>query len=338
MSISTQECSPEAFAELIKNVKTEIGKVIIGQEDLIDETLQCLFCHNHALLEGVPGLAKTLLVTTIAKVLQLDSSRVQFTPDLMPSDVTGSEIIQEDPETGKKEFVFHHGPIFANLVLADEINRTPPRTQSALLEAMQERQVTTGNHKHKLDEPFFVLATQNPIEQDGTYRLPEAQLDRFMYLIKVDYPEPADEIQIMKRTTGGVQEEPQVVMSKEQVLQYQAVLRDILVRDDLYDYILKIVHGTRVSTIYASEHAKQWIAWGAGPRACQNLILGAKARALFKGRKHVITEDVQAVVKPVLRHRVLVNYAAVSEGLTSDTIVDRILEDIPTPSEKFVKA
>ncbi len=325
----------EAFAEFIEGVRKEVNKVIVGQEEMIDLTLQCLFCHSHALLEGVPGLAKTLLVTTIGNVLDLRSARIQFTPDLMPSDVTGSEVIQEDLESGKKYFEFMRGPVFANLVLADEINRTPPRTQSALLEAMQERQVSIGNAKHPLEEPFFVLATQNPIEQEGTYRLPEAQLDRFMYLIKVDYPESVDELEIMRRTTGASMLEPKVIMSRELVLQYQSTVRNILIQDDLSQYILDIVQSTRVSKDYCSDYARQWVAWGAGPRACQNLVLGAKARALFHGRKHVISEDIQAVAKPVLRHRVLMNYAAVSEGITPDDVIDHILGEVKTPAVKF---
>jgi MoxR-like ATPase len=217
--------------------------------------------------------------------------------------------------------------------LADEINRTPPRTQSALLEAMQERQVSIANRKHPLEEPFFVLATQNPIEQEGTYRLPEAQLDRFMYLITIDYPKSDDEIEIMKRTTGTSTQEPEPVMSRELVLQYQRTVRSILVREDLYRYVLRIVQSTRVSQTGCSEHARRWVAWGAGPRACQNMILGAKARALFHGRRHVITEDIQAVAKPVLRHRVLMNYAAVSEGVRSDHVIEKIIESLPTPAK-----
>ncbi len=330
--------SVERFADIIKRVKLEIGKVIVGQGELIDQTLMSLFCHNHSLLEGVPGLAKTLLVTTIAKTLHLKASRIQFTPDLMPSDITGSEIIQENLETGRKSFEFLPGPIFANLVLADEINRTPPRTQSALLEAMQEKQVSVGNTRHTLEKPFFVLATQNPIEQEGTYRLPEAQLDRFMFLIVVDYPEGDEEIEIMRRTTGDIVPEPEPVMTRDQVLHYQQQVRSILVREDLYAYILKIVQSSRVTKDYASPYARQWVAWGAGPRACQNLILGAKARALFQGRTHATTADIRYVAKPVLRHRILVNYAAVSEGITSDKVIDKILEEVPTPSEAHASA
>jgi len=316
----------EAFGSLIADVKREIHKVIVGQEALVDLTLQCIFCHNHALLMGVPGLAKTLLVTTIAKVVGISSQRIQFTPDLMPSDITGTEIIQEDPVTGRKEFVFVPGPIFANMVLADEINRTPPKTQAALLEAMQEKQVSVGNKRYPLNLPFFVLATQNPIEQEGTYNLPEAQLDRFMYMITVDYPETRDEIEILRRTTTNYRDDPQPVLDGETILKYQRIVRDVLVRDDLYDYVVRLVQATRVTTGGALPYAKEWVAWGAGPRACQNLILGAKAHAFFNGRAHITAADIRAVAK-----RVIVNYAAVSEGISSDHVVENLLEAIKAP-------
>ena len=323
----------EEFRDLIGKVKTEIHKVIVGQTELIDLTLQAIFCHNHALLMGVPGLAKTLLVTTLGQVVGVKSNRIQFTPDLMPSDITGTDILQEDPDTGHKDFKFVPGPIFANIVLADEINRTPPKTQAALLEAMQEKQVSAGNQKYKLDLPFFVLATQNPIEQEGTYNLPEAQLDRFMYLIVVDYPETDDEVEIMKRTTTNYEDEPQQVLEGEQILHYQKIVREVPVRDDLYDYVVSLVQATRVSRDYCLPYAKEWVEWGAGPRACQNLILGAKANSFFRGRSYVTTADIHTVAKPVLRHRIIVNYAAISEGITSDMVVEKILEEVPTPRE-----
>ena len=319
------------FNELIAQVKTEIHKVIVGQEELVDLTLQCIFCHNHALLMGVPGLAKTLLVTTISQVVGISSKRIQFTPDLMPSDITGTEIIQEDPETGRKGFVFIEGPIFANMVLADEINRTPPKTQAALLEAMQEKQVSVGNKKYPLNKPFFVLATQNPIEQEGTYSLPEAQLDRFMYLIVVDYPETQDEIEVLRRTTTNYRSEPKQVLNAEIILKYQAIVREVLVRDDILDYVVRLVQATRVTKDYCLPYAKEWVAWGAGPRACQNLVLGAKAHAFFNGRSHVTTDDVRAVAIPVMRHRVIVNYAAMSEGITSEMVVKEIINATPAP-------
>jgi len=323
----------EQFGELITAVKREIHKVIVGQEELVNQVLQCIFCHNHALLMGVPGLAKTLLVTTVSQVMGVTFRRVQFTPDLMPSDITGTEVLQEDPNTGAKVFEFVRGPLFANMILADEINRTPPKTQAALLEAMQEKQVSIGNEKYPLDLPFFVLATQNPIEQEGTYNLPEAQLDRFMYLIHVDYPETDEEIEVLKRTTTNYYDEPQQVMEGHDILKYQKVIRDVLVREDLYDYVLRLVQATRVSKDYCLPYVREWVSWGAGPRACQFLLFGAKARAFFHGRPHITTDDVRAVAKPVMRHRVLVNYAAISEGVTSDTVVEQVLESVPAPSE-----
>jgi MoxR-like ATPase len=324
----------EEFGALIASVKREIHKVIVGQEGLVDLTLQCIFCHNHALLMGVPGLAKTLLVTTISKVIGVSSQRIQFTPDLMPSDITGTEIIQEDPVTGRKQFVFVPGPIFASMVLADEINRTPPKTQAALLEAMQEKQVSVGNKRYPLTLPFFVLATQNPIEQEGTYNLPEAQLDRFMYMIVVDYPETQDEVEVLRRTTTNYRNDPEVVLNAETILKYQKVVRDVLVRDDLYEYVVRLVQATRVSTPHALPYAKEWVAWGAGPRACQNLILGAKAHAFFNGRAHITVDDIRAVAAPVLRHRVIVNYAAVSEGIKSESVVAHLIKEIPAPGNR----
>ena len=324
----------EEFRALIADVKREIHKVIVGQERLVDLTLQCIFCQNHALLMGVPGLAKTLLVSTISEVIGITFRRVQFTPDLMPSDITGTEIIQENAETGRREFVFVRGPVFANLVLADEINRTPPKTQAALLEAMQEKQVSIGNEKYKLDLPFFVLATQNPIEQEGTYNLPEAQLDRFMYKIVVDYPEMDEEIEVLRRTTTNYSDPPKQVLVGDDILKYQAVVREVLVRDDIYDYVVRLVQATRVSKDYCLPYAKEWLSWGAGPRACQNLVLGAKAHAFFNGRAHITVDDIRAVAAPVLRHRIIVNYAAVAEGISSEEVTAHLLKEIPAPGEK----
>jgi MoxR-like ATPase len=323
----------DEFGQMIARVKREVHKVIVGQEELVDLTLQCIFCQNHALLMGVPGLAKTLLVATISEAIGISFRRVQFTPDLMPSDITGTEIIQENPETGRREFVFVRGPIFANMVLADEINRTPPKTQAALLEAMQEKQVSIGNEKYKLEPPFFVLATQNPIEQEGTYNLPEAQLDRFMYKIVVDYPETDDEVEILRRTTTNYSDPPQKVIDGSDITKYQAIVRDVLVRDDLYSYVVNLVQGTRVSKEYCLPYAKEWVSWGAGPRACQNLILGAKAHAFFNGRAHITVDDIRAIAAPVLRHRVIVNYAAVAEGIDSDAVIDHLIKEVPAPGE-----
>ena len=327
------ENAAQEFGDIIGKVKEEVHKVIVGQHDLVDLTLQCIFCQNHALLMGVPGLAKTLLVSTISDVIGITFRRIQFTPDLMPSDITGTEIIQEDAETGRRNFVFVRGPIFANMVLADEINRTPPKTQAALLEAMQEKQVSIGNTRYELEKPFFVLATQNPIEQEGTYNLPEAQLDRFMYKIIVDYPEGEDEIEILRRTTTNYSNPPQTVLSGDDIIKYQRIARDVLVREDIYDYVVRLVQATRISKDYCHPYAKDWVSWGAGPRACQNLILGGKIHAFFNGRGHVTTADIQSVAKPVMRHRVIVNYAAISEGITSDTVVEKLLESVPTPAE-----
>ena len=327
------EGAAEQFRELIDKVRHEVHKVIVGQDELVDLTLQCIFCQNHALLMGVPGLAKTLLVSTISEVIGISFRRIQFTPDLMPSDITGTEIIQEDPETGRRRFVFVRGPVFANMVLADEINRTPPKTQAALLEAMQERQVTVGNTRYELDKPFFVLATQNPIEQEGTYNLPEAQLDRFMYKIVVDYPKPTDEVEILRRTTSNYEDPPQKVLAGEEIMKYQRIARDVLVRDGIYEYVVRLVGATRVSNDTCHEFAKQWLSWGAGPRACQNLILGGKIHAFFEGRGHVTTADIHAVAKPVLRHRIIPNYAALSEGITSDKVIETLLDSVPTPAE-----
>jgi MoxR-like ATPase len=324
------------FRELIDRVRHEIHKVIVGQQELVDLTLQCIFCHNHALLMGVPGLAKTLLVTTVARAVGITSNRIQFTPDLMPSDITGTEIIQEDPETGRKQFVFVPGPIFANMVLADEINRTPPKTQAALLEAMQEKQVSVGTKKYPLEKPFFVLATQNPIEQEGTYALPEAQLDRFMYLIVVDYPETLDEIEVLRRTTTNYRAEVEQVLDGPTILKYQQIIREVLVRDDLYDYAVRLVQASRITKDSCLPYAKRWVSWGAGPRACQNLVLGAKAHAFFAGRTHITTDDIRAVALPVLRHRIIVNYAAVAEGIRSDDVVRELVKSVPAPADKAV--
>jgi len=284
----------------------------------------------------VPGLAKTLLVTTVARAVGISFSRIQFTPDLMPSDITGTEIIQEHPETGRKQFVFVPGPIFANMVLADEINRTPPKTQAALLEAMQEKQVTVGTKKYPLEKPFFVLATQNPIEQEGTYSLPEAQLDRFMYLIAVDYPETSDEIEVLRRTTTNHSAHVEQVLDGATILRYQQIVREVLVRDDLYDYAVRLVQASRITKGTCHPYAKEWVSWGAGPRACQNLILGAKAHAFFAGRTHITTDDIRTVALPVLRHRIIVNYAAVAEGIRSDDVISELLKGVPAPADRAV--
>ena len=294
--------------------KEEIGKVIIGQEDVIEQLAICLFARGHALLMGVPGLAKTLLVSSVAETMDLSFNRIQFTPDLMPADITGTDIIQET-DAGHREFEFIKGPVFANLVLADEINRTPPKTQAALLEAMQERSVTVSGVRHKLPAPFFVLATQNPIEQEGTYPLPEAQLDRFMFNIEVGYPTFEEELSIVKNTTGGKIEKVNEVLSIEEILQFQDLIRKVPVPDSVYSFAVSLVAATRPGSDKAKSITQEYIAWGAGPRASQYLILGAKANALLNGKFSPDNEDVLAVAEPILRHRIVKNYKAEAEGI-----------------------
>lgn len=311
----------EAFAHKYSWLTSEIGKVIVGQHEVIQDALICIFSNGHCLLVGVPGLAKTLLVNTIANALGLSFSRIQFTPDLMPSDIIGSEILDES-----RHFKFLKGPIFANIILADEINRTPPKTQSALLEAMQERAVTAAGHTYKLDEPFFVLATQNPIEQEGTYPLPEAQLDRFMFNTWVNYPSFSEEIDVVKKTTSGVRTEMQKVMSGEEIAFYQKLVRKIPIADNVLEYAVKLATSTRPENANAPQIVKNYISWGAGPRASQYLVIGAKCHALIKGKFSPDIEDVKAVALPVLRHRIVRNYKAESEGYKTDDIVNELMK------------
>ncbi len=315
----------EAYGQL----KAELGKVIVGQEAVIEELLIALFCRGHALLVGVPGLAKTLLISTLARTLGLGFSRIQFTPDLMPSDITGTEVFEEDKTTGGRQLRFVRGPIFANVILADEINRTPPKTQAALLEAMQEHQVTAGGAQHRLPQPFFVLATQNPIEQEGTYPLPEAQLDRFMFNIQVGYPSEDEEFEIVRRTTSGGQQELKHVLSGDEVLALQEIVRQVPVADHVIRYALRFARLTRREEEDCPDFVKQYVSWGAGPRASQYLIMAGKARALLKGRYHVSTEDIRQVALPVLRHRIVTNFNAEAEGIKSDSIVRKLIELIP---------
>jgi MoxR-like ATPase len=326
-----------------KSLCQQLARVIVGQEQVIEELLIALFSRGHCILEGVPGLAKTLMISSLSKCLSLDFSRIQFTPDLMPSDITGTEVIEENRSTGTREFKFIPGPLFANMILADEINRTPPKTQAALLEAMQERQVTVGRVRHKLSDPFFVLATQNPIEQEGTYPLPEAQQDRFMFKIFVKYPTFKEEFEIARRTTTSTQDEIKAVLSGQQILELQRLVRRVPVTDHVLHYTLALVRQTRLSEPGAPKFIKEWLSWGAGPRATQYLILGGKARALLYGRTHVQTDDIQALALPVLRHRILTNFTAASEGISTDKVIDRILRDTPskegelTRDERFKK-
>jgi MoxR-like ATPase len=312
-----------------QTIRKELAKVIVGQEKVIDQLLIAMFARGHCLLQGVPGLAKTLMISTLARTLSLTFNRIQFTPDLMPSDITGTEVIQENRSTGQREFKFIRGPVFANVVLADEINRTPPKTQAALLEAMQEHQVTAGGRKHKLDEPFFVLATQNPIEQEGTYPLPEAQLDRFMFMVHVDYPTADEELQIIQATTSGAESDLSVVLSGSEIQKLQEIVRKVPVSDHVVKYALEFARRTRVTTPDTPDFIKSWLSWGAGPRASQYLVLGAKARAILNGRYFVSGEDIRAVAKPVLRHRIILNFSAEAEGIKPDTVIDKLIETIP---------
>ena len=312
-----------------KHIKGELGKVIVGQENVIEELLVAIFARGHCMLEGVPGLAKTLLISTLADTLSLKFNRIQFTPDLMPSDITGTEVIQENKTTGQREFKFLPGPLFANVILADEINRTPPKTQAALLEAMQEHQVTTGGVRRKLEEPFFVLATQNPIEQEGTYPLPEAQLDRFMFKVFVDYPSEEEEFQIVKLTTAPFKPTVTKSLSALEIVALQELVRRVPVADHVIQYAMKLVRMTRVSKGGAPKFIQDNVSWGAGPRASQYLILGGKARAILRGRFCVSTEDIAAVALATLRHRIITNFNAEAEGINSDKIVDMMLKEVP---------
>ncbi|MBN1422200.1 MAG: AAA family ATPase [Planctomycetes bacterium] len=319
----------ERLAEGFGRLRSQIARVIVGQEGVVEELLIAILSRGHAILEGVPGLAKTLLVNTLARALSLAFSRIQFTPDLMPSDITGTEVMQEDRSSGTRSFRFLKGPVFANVILADEINRTPPKTQAALLESMQERQVTVGGVRHPLPDPFFVLATQNPIEQEGTYPLPEAQQDRFMFKIFVKYPSWPEEFNVIRRTTE--EEEPAVepVFGAPEILELQRVVRRVPVSDHVVRYAMKLVRQTRLDEGDAPDFVRDAVAWGAGPRACQFLILGGKAKALLASRYHVSTDDIRAVAHPVLRHRILVNFHAEAQGITPDSIVDKLLEITP---------
>jgi MoxR-like ATPase len=305
----------------------EISKRIVGQQEIIDRILIALLCRGHTLLVGVPGLAKTLLIKSIAELLDLNFSRIQFTPDLMPSDITGTEIIEEDHNTGKREFRFFKGPVFGNIILADEINRTPPKTQAALLEAMQEHKVTTGGQTYILEEPFFVLATQNPIEQEGTYPLPEAQLDRFMFNIKIDYPDHEEEVAIVKSTTSGIDNELNIIIGREDLLLYQDLVRRVPIADNVIEFAVDLVSKTRPQSDKAFAAVSGWIEWGAGPRASQYLVLGAKARAVLDGRPAPEIDDIKAMARPVLRHRLITNFNAEAEGLNTDDILSILLED-----------
>ncbi len=309
-----------------KAIKEQIGKRIIGQKQVVDEMLMAMLSGGHALLIGVPGLAKTLMISTLADAMDLKFSRVQFTPDLMPSDITGTEVLEENRTTGEKFFRFVRGPIFGNIILADEINRTPPKTQAALLQAMQEHEVTTGDTTLKLPEPFFVLATQNPIEQEGTYPLPEAQLDRFMFEVNIDYPTFAEETEIVKKTTGTTEAKVEKVLSAEDILALQALVRRVPVSDRIVEYAVKVAIATRPKTT-SLDYVKKYCRWGAGPRASQFLVLGAKTRSVLSGRLTPTPEDIRAVAYPVLRHRIITSFNAEAEGISTDAIIEKILSE-----------
>jgi MoxR-like ATPase len=328
---------PALLAQLgaaYRRLNDELGKVIVGQDEVREQLLVALFARGHCIVTGVPGLAKTLLISSLAKSIGLSFNRIQFTPDMMPSDITGTEVLQQNVTTGQRDLMFIRGPIFANVILADEINRTPPKTQSALLESMQEFQVTIGGKRYELPKPFFVFATQNPIEQEGTYPLPEAQLDRFMFNVKIGYPTEAEELEIVRRTTTGAQVELKSVVSQQELLSLQELVRRVPVSDHLIRFAMRLARWTRGTEKDAPGFLKESVAWGAGPRATQYLVLGAKARAALHGRNAVELDDIRWVAKPVLRHRVLLNFAAEAEGLTSDDLVERILTSVdPNQSE-----
>ena len=327
----------ERLGEARDAIVTELRKTIVGMDDVIDEMMIAIFARGHCLLVGVPGLAKTLLVSSLAETMSLGFKRIQFTPDLMPSDITGTELLQEDPETHERQFKFQKGPVFTNLLLADEINRTPPKTQAALLEAMQEKRVSSGGEDFKLDEPFFVLATQNPIEQEGTYPLPEAQLDRFLFNIMVQYPSHTEELDIVRSVTGDNEPDLKEVVDAASIIEFQHVVRRIPVSDHVSNYAVALVRATRPDAPDAPEFVKSLMAWGAGPRASLNLVLAGKARAALRGRCHVSIEDIKALSLPVLRHRIIPNFAARSEGETSDTLIAKLIDAVPVDEKLLGK-
>ena len=323
--LETAQQVTEAYQAMME----QMARVIIGQQDVMELMLLGLFCQGHCILEGVPGLAKTLMISSLSQLLSLQFGRIQFTPDLMPSDITGTEILEEDQSTGKRFMRIVRGPIFANMVLADEINRTPPKTQAALLQAMQEYQVTIAGEHHDLDLPFFVLGTQNPIESEGTYPLPEAALDRFMFKIKVDYPLPDEEIDIAMKTTSERYEKLKPVLSKEDILRMQDVVREVIVARPVASYAVRLVRSTRPNDEGEPQFIRQYLSWGAGPRACQALLLGAKAKALLEGRPHASIDDIASIALPVMRHRLVTNFTAESENVSTDDIIEQLLQELP---------
>ena len=335
--IPDQAAAIEWLGAARAKILEQLAQVIVGQSQVIEELLISLFSRGHCLLEGVPGLAKTLLVSTLSRTLSLSFSRIQFTPDLMPTDITGTEIIEENRSTGGREFRFLEGPLFSHVILADEINRTPPKTQAALLEAMQERQVTVGRIRHRLADPFFVLATQNPIEQEGTYPLPEAQQDRFMFKVFVHYPSFQEELEVARRTTSPMSDSIAPVLTAEEIVDLQRIVREVPVSDHVLRYALSLVRQTRVGEPGVPDFVQDQVRWGAGPRAVQFLILGGKARALLRGRTHVTCDDIQALAKPVLRHRLVLSFTAESEGMLVDDLIDRLMALTPSQEDELTR-
>lgn len=331
---STDLQAVEKIARGKQKIKEEISKVIIGQTDVIEHMLIALFCKGHCLFVGVPGLAKTMLVSTLADVLDLKFNRIQFTPDLMPADITGTDVLEQDQHTGRRFFRFIKGPIFANILLADEINRTPPKTQAALLQSMQEYKVTASGHTYPLDLPFLVFATQNPIEQEGTYPLPEAQLDRFMFQINIEYPKQEEEIEIVRTTTSAYRPELEKAFSPQEICELQKLVLKVPVADHVLAYAVRMVRNSRPTEGNSSEFVRKWVSWGAGPRASQNLILGGKARAILQGRYAVTTDDIRALAHPILQHRIITNFHAEAEGITSSRIIDRLLEEVKESNQQ----
>ena len=336
---SDTESAAREINEAYERLTSEVHKVIVGQDAVLEQCVMAMFCGGHALVVGVPGLAKTLLISTLARTLSLGFSRIQFTPDLMPSDMTGTEVIEEDRTSGTRELRFVKGPIFSNVILADEINRTPPKTQAALLEAMQERQVTAGGVRHPLPQPFFVLATQNPIEQEGTYPLPEAQLDRFMFHVKIDYPTEEQELQIVKQTTALQEEQVGPVLTGDDVLRIQGLVRQVPVADHVVRYVLRLVRATRVrEATKKPEVVENYVSWGAGPRASQYIVLAAKAKAILSGATHVMPEHIREVAHPVMRHRIITNFNAEADGITTDDIITSLFDQIDLEGSDSVSA
>ena len=334
--ISKAGDSVEKLSAARSRILEQLSQIIVGQEEVVEQLLISIFSRGHCLLEGVPGLAKTLMISSLAKTMDLSFSRIQFTPDLMPADITGTEIIEENKSTGQRERRFLEGPVFSNVVLADEINRTPPKTQAAMLEAMQEKQVTVGRVRHELANPFFVLATQNPIEQEGTYPLPEAQQDRFMFKVFVNYPTFDDEFSIAKQTTTSNQVDLKPVLDAEEIIELQDAVLNVPIADHLVRYALSLVRQTRVGHAGVPDYVSDLLQWGAGPRAVQFLLVGAKTRALMQGRTHVTTEDIQMLAKPVLRHRIVLNFAAESDGYTPDDLIQRLIDDTPAKENELL--